>query len=334
MAERLDEWLLTRPESDFPTSAGIPHRTRLTAVGEYLTKEIHPHVEKGAMLRGDGYLTDHGPEHIIAVIRRASELVSPVPGQLTPYEAYLLVMAIHFHDVGNIFGRPEHEKRAGDIMREVGRLMGDDSVEVRTIQQIARAHGGQVDGDQDTITRLPFSEYVLGAHVRIQLLAALLRFADELADDSSRAARFPLQHNQIPASSQIFHAYARSLHTVAIDSHSRTIELRFDLYKPDAVRKFGKGKKRVYLLDEIYSRTVKMHTERIYCSRFLVPVVRIDIINVRVSVYISDDHVTPEREIRYSLQERGYPAIPKTLSDVCPEIEWSGKALRTALLGK
>jgi hypothetical protein len=102
MAERLDDWLLTRPESDFPTSAGIPHRTRLNAVAEYLKKEIHPHVEKGAMLRGDGYLTDHGPEHIDTVIRRASELVRPVPGQLTAYEAYLLVMAIHFHDVGNI----------------------------------------------------------------------------------------------------------------------------------------------------------------------------------------------------------------------------------------
>jgi len=332
MTQRLDEWLLTRPESDFPTSAGIPHRTRLGAVGQYLQKEIHPHVEKGAMLRGDGYLTDHGREHIDTVIRRASELLGPVPGELTTYEAYLLVMAIHFHDVANIFGRAEHEKRAGDIMREIGRLMGDDSVEVRTIQQIARAHGGHVDGDRDTITQLPFSEYVLGAHVRIQLLAALLRFADELADDSSRAARFPLEHNQIPASSEIFHAYARSLHTVAIDPHSRTIELRFDLYKPDAIRRFGKGKKRAYLLDEIYSRTLKMHTERIYCSRFLVPVVRIDAINVRVSVYVSENQVTPDREIGYSLQERGYPVSPKTLSELCPSIEWTGRALRTALL--
>jgi hypothetical protein len=334
MSERLDEWLLTRPDAEFPISAGIPHRTRLTAVSEFLNKEIHPHVEKGALLQGDGYLTDHGPEHIKTVIRRASELVSPIPGNLTTYEAYLLVMAIHFHDVGNIFGRSEHEKRTGDIMREVGRLMGDDSVELRTVQQIARAHGGHIDGDRDTITRLSFSDYVLGAEVRIQLLAALLRFADELADDSSRAARFPLEHKQVPVSSEVFHNYAKSLHTVAIDPKSRTIELRFDLYKADAIRKMGKGAKQVYLLDEIYGRTIKMHTERIYCGRFLAPVVRIDTINVRVSVYISSDSVTPEREIRYSLQERGYPGAPKTLSEVCPDVKVTGKSLRTALLDK
>src|SRR5262249_41084339 len=136
MFDQLDQWLLARPDTDFPQSAGIKHRTRLTAVAEYLNKEIHPNVEKGALLRGDGYLTDHAPDHIKKLIRRASDLLAPLPAQnseptaatakssgpLSAYEAYLLVMAIQFHDVGNIFGRAGHETRSGEVMQQLGHL--------------------------------------------------------------------------------------------------------------------------------------------------------------------------------------------------------------------
>ena len=54
----------------------------------------------------DGFLTDHGPEHVKTVARRAADLLhypEPTFPQLTPYEVYLLLLAIHFHDVGNLY---------------------------------------------------------------------------------------------------------------------------------------------------------------------------------------------------------------------------------------
>jgi hypothetical protein len=322
----LDEWLEKQPAERFPRSGGNTYPTRFKAVAEYLNRDIHPHVESGAVLRDNGYLTDHGPEHIQKVIHHMSELIGD-PEQLHPYETYLLLMASHFHDVGNIFGRAEHEKRAADVMAHIGPL-GGDTVEHKAILQIAGAHGGASDGDKDTISRLPPSDHLFGVPVRFRALAAILRFADELSDDTARAARFPMKLGVIPKSSEIFHVYAERLNSVSFSRDTRAIELRFHADVADVTRKFGKGTTQVYLFDEILSRTTKMHTERIYCSRFMRNIVEVDEINVRLSIYKSPRHPTPAHKIEYSLRDRGYPATPSRFKDLCPELDHTGASLK------
>src|SRR4051794_37537655 len=91
----LDAWLAEQPDNVFPSHGGQPYPNRYKAVSEYLNHNVHPHVEKGAIVQGDGYLTDHGPEHIRTVIKRAGELLAyPSEGfpHLEPYEVYLLLM--------------------------------------------------------------------------------------------------------------------------------------------------------------------------------------------------------------------------------------------------
>ena len=310
----LDLWLADQ-EQGFPARPSIPYLTRFKSVSEYLTNRIHPHVEKGALVHDDGFLTDHGPGHINTVIQRASDLLRhPTDSypQLSVYEVYLLLMAIHFHDVGNVYGRKGHEQRHREILRELGELVGDEMVEKQAILRIARAHGGRANGDRDTIDRLPRQDPVLDQQVRYQALAAILRFADELADDSRRTSRILQTLDVIPEGSKAFHMYAQALQVVQIQPDNRLVRLGFYLTR-NHTGPVGKGSGQVYLIDYIYERTVKMHFEREYCMRFTYGLVRIDAIDVKIEVYTDDSSPDPCIDpIAYRLEQRGYPGSPDT----------------------
>lgn len=330
----LETWLEKCPPDDFPEGEPISYSQRFRALRDYMNAQVHPNVEKGALLHDDGYLTDHGPEHILTVIRRADDLLGIDENKppVTGYEAFFLLCAIHFHDVGNIYGRAGHEKKLADVMEQLEPLVSEDSVERRIIRNIAEAHGGTTeDGDKDTIRRLEPVEFVRGRKVRLQLLAAILRFADELADDSNRAARFMIKLNQIPKQSQVHHAYAASLNSVLVERESSTVDLQFVLDASNVGERLGKGKRSSFLLDEVFSRTLKMHTERMYCSRFFGPATTVESIRVRIRVYEGRNHPTPKYIIRYLLRESGYPSVNKTLAEMCPDVGWTGSKLQAAM---
>jgi hypothetical protein len=247
---------------------------------------------------------------------------------------YLLLTAIHFHDVGNIFGRKSHEKRCGDILELLGAQAGPDMPEKRVIIQIAAAHGGLADGDKDTIGKLaPAYEYILGKRIRPQLLAAVLRFADELADDRTRADRFLLEMGKIPKESEVFHLYSQALESVVVEEDS--IYLGYELRRKDGLKRYPRQGSRVYLLDEIVERTLKMHRERIYCMRFLPIELKLGTIRVKITVG-SNDFLHVLHEYFYRLEERGYPEPSKGgIEMICPEVRGkglSGRELRQRLL--
>lgn len=332
----LDEWLSEQPDSCFPSPAGQRYPLRYKNVSDYLNDNVHRHVEKGALVKGDGFLTDHGPEHIKTVIKRAGELLGePIADfpQFSAYEVYLLLMAAHFHDVGNIYGREEHEKKTAPIMTELGKLAGPETVERQAIRKIASAHGGSVEGDKDTIDRLPRIDALLSFDVRHQAIAAILRFADELADDSNRGARVLAALGMLSTKSEIYHAYSKSLQSVQVKSENGLVDLRFFLLKGDATRKFGKGRRKLYLLDEIYERTLKMHFERQYCMRFMRDFARIDAIDVRIEVFADENSMSPCIDpIGYRLAERGYPTSKDAkISELCPDVRMDGRKLEMRL---
>jgi hypothetical protein len=336
--ETLVDWLGSQQKempAAFPGHGSVNYLLRYQEIEEYLNREVHPHVAAAAMLQDGGYLTDHGPQHIAKIIQRVSRLVSGDECELTPYEVYLLLVAIHFHDVGNIFGRNKHEVKSGKIFEALGNLAGDDMPEKLCIWSIAQAHGGNNGGEKDKISKLLASEPVLGKRVRIQLLAAILKFADELADDKDRAARFLLTGGMLPPESVIYHKYAASLHSVMIDLKGKEVSLHFYLGPADVTTKFGKGKsgKTVYLLDEIFERTMKTHIERIYCSRFLRPHISLDTVKVTIDVHTNKYFEEVKERVGYRLQEKGYPECrPKDIYSICPELNRWRK--RSPLNGK
>lgn len=298
----LVQWLEQAPKESFPAS--YDYAVRFKALGEYMDKHIHPVVTPMASLVDGGLLTDHGPEHVKTVIKRATELLRVSDADLTPYEVYVLLVAIHMHDAGNSLGRRNHELNNEQLIKSLGPMISDETLEQRIIWKIAQAHGGTIAGDKDKISKLPVKETVLGQEIRSRLLAGLLRFADELADDRFRASRFMITSNAVPTEAEVFHKYAYALHSVRIEENR--ILLDFELTVSDVMRKFGKDKAQVYLIDEIYDRTMKMHRERMYCMRFMRPSISVDQIEVAVTVF--GRHFGQEiLLIAYRLEEQGYP---------------------------
>jgi hypothetical protein len=314
--QTLDRWLETAPANEFPYNGNINYHLRYRQIDEYLNNNVHPHVTPGAMLQDGGFLTDHGPEHIRTVIHRASELVKSRNCRLTGYEVYILLVAIHLHDVGNIFGRHHHELNSQTIQQHLGLLLGEDNVEKRWIYKIAQAHGGD---PKNKIDSLPQEQRILGQTVRVQLLAAILKFADELADDNTRAARYLALAHLLPEESRVFHMFAQALHSVIIDTEGHEVKLHFELRQQDIIGTYGKGDQQVYLLDEIFARTTKTHLERVYCMRFMGPFIRIDRISVQVDFFNGNDEIRPPVHLR--IEETGYPeAPPNGIYDLCPEL--------------
>jgi hypothetical protein len=315
LEQRLEE--LSDQKSKFPTDGKADYWAIYRTFKGYMLQEIHPHVTMVAMLKDGGYLTDHGPDHITTVIQRASDLLGEgVAGvyPLSPYEIFILLVAIHVHDAGHIKGGRKHHELNTGIFLDKLRV---DSSEQRLIKAVAKAHGGALsNGSKDTITPLYTREFQ-GFPVNIPFLAAVLRFADELAEDQMRGARYLLDNGVIPPSSEIYHAYARSLASVAVDLAGREVRLAFHLSIQDSIKTFGKGTKDehgneivvgVSLIDEIYARTYKMYCELLYCMRFFPTELQLKGVSVRVDI-IDDELEEFTEPVGYKMIEQGYPSF-------------------------
>ena len=266
---------------------------------------VHRDVTAGAVVADGGLLTDHGPEHIETVIRRASALTRAENCELSSYEVFLLLAAIHLHDLGNIHGRRGHQYTAQDVVDWLGPALSRDAIEQRTIMQVAAAHTAGDSPDKDTIGKLWRKRHILNNEVRPSFLAAILRFADELADERQRASRYLMETGKLPEGAEVYHRLSHALHSVAIDHESREVVLHFDIPKEDAVRQMSKNSSHAYLLDEILERSKKLHLERMYAMYFIREWIQLESIRVFVEVY--DNGLEPIERIGYRLEERGLP---------------------------
>lgn len=307
----------------------IDYFERFRRIDEYVNREIHPTINVGAAVNSTQlagakptWLTDHGPEHIATVIQRASALCCKPKPVLNPYEVYLLLVGIHFHDVGNIFGREHHERKITEVMGKLDQtLIGSDKLQHRMIRDLAMMHGGEAvvgpPGNKDTIGQL---KYAATKTPRIPLLAAILRLSDELAEDHTRTNRFIIE-GAIPQEAEAYHLYADRLREVRVESDEHRVELVFEINEAIANRRVHKGKDEIYLFDEILRRTIKTHSENVYCSRFMRHVIHID--HVRVTIKIcSEDYMKVRDKLVYVLREQGYPSSTATIADLCPDLQF------------
>ena len=317
----LDAWLKNPPIKCFKYGRKTDYYSKYCTIKEHLDSRIHKIVEIGARLQDPTMvLNDHGPDHVTAVIEKASELVSTDQCNLNALEVYILLVCIQFHDVGNIFGRYEHELNSKEIIEKSESIIGLDTTEIKVIWDIVKAHGGTSNrGDKDTINDLNEIELFNDNDVRARFLAAILRFADELADDKRRTKIELVNLPNFPRQSQIFHIYSLCLDNVVVKHIDRAVELHFKIPKDFVTDVFGKQDESILLLDEIYNRVMKMHLERIYFMRFTLK--SIDIQSIIVFIDFFDKYISQFDPITFTISETGYPdANGKTIFDICPEL--------------
>lgn len=336
----IEEYFISLNGTDssiFPHGLNYIHRYNYAT--QEINKWINEYVVKGAITVDGGYLNDHGPDHIKKVILRISQLLSSPDLTLSEYETYILLVAVHIHDCGNILGRKGHEFNSIEVISRLGVNAGQDRIEWDTIFEIAEAHGGE---PKDKIREL-VDEKILDFTVRKRILAALLKFGDELADDRTRASKFQLGQGLLPKEAEVYHKYSYCLHSVDINIKARQINLSFDVEESDLIRTYHKKGEgagdQIHLVNEIYSRTFKTHLERIYCMRFLRGMVNIEKIRVHIQIILDekDSRNRPlKKSITYDLGEVGYPSANwKDIFDICPDLkEFTGEYIESKLKNK
>ena len=296
-----------RNKNSFPRGGALDYPTVIAGWIGQLEAFLLPYVTSGAIAAdGAGHLTMHDREHVARVRQVASNLIAESNSiDLTHFELTLLLVAVYLHDIGNVLGRSGHERQIHQTLTAAGTKLPIDQVEYATAKQIAGVHGGTVAGSKDTISTLPEKSAVSSKHVRLRLLAAILRLADELADDPARANRVQLAAGKLPPGAEVYHVVALGLHSQMHDVDTREITLTFSFNDPELFKRLlGKKEERVHLLDEIYDRSMKTFNEARYCSRFMRPYMEFE--RVKVDIMIFNEHFEQLHHIVYTIAEHGY----------------------------
>jgi hypothetical protein len=262
-----------------------------------------------------GIYTAHNSSHFDEVVRYAGDLLGIKTGEedvaLSSYELYVLLVAIRIHDAGNIHGREDHEKKCFFVLRSFGAVSGDDVTEKKVIALIAQAHGGETSsGDKDTIGELQAEEHMGNTLIRPRLIAAIVRFADEICENKNRSASYLLNNGLIPKHNEAFHRYASAIKSNIVSSKDHRLTLQYQINIEDISQPWGcvvKGENtEIYLIDNILERLEKMDRERRYCNRFSREIYTIDYI--RASIRIVNDNLDEIELITVpELCDSGYP---------------------------
>ncbi|MCM1411692.1 MAG: hypothetical protein NC305_14255 [Lachnospiraceae bacterium] len=261
------------------------------------------------------YLNQHGVGHVEKVIEKVLEIIKKYRSEYpTASEIFILLCAIQIHDIGNINGREGHETSFQETFRDIAKNIIPDAVTQKNIIRIAQVHSGSIGGSKDTIREAQLQENKTWFTQRIRepMLAALLRFGDELADDSSRYDKIALESNKISERSKIYHEYSKSLHAVnifdnEINKMNCYVSLEYYVDTKALTVEYPCDGGSILLIDEIFNRTRKMEQERRYCMRFLSPY--ISLTEIRVAIEIEPENMIMESEkIMYTLSEKGYPS--------------------------
>jgi hypothetical protein len=228
----------------------------------------------------EGSLTDHGPKHIENLLNNAYKLISPeihklLKGEpsssLNAIDIYLLATTILFHDVGNIFGREKHNMTIQRVMNDIFDSDFQDihKRERTLIYAAAKAHTGKGDDlSVDTLQDIPRTNQLNGHQVAHQDIAAIVRFADELAEGPQRTSSYAQRIKIFDPSSEKFHRYASTL-DIAIDPKNERISLVYEIeVNTDQEGKITEKQEEELkiFLNYIYERIHKLDAERKYCS--------------------------------------------------------------------
>lgn len=234
-----------------------------TSARAIILSEIAPEIKAT-----EPFLTDHGPTHIANVLDNVYALLGESIKDLTSLELYCLILSVLFHDVGNIFDRMEHRTTAAKVFKYVWPDSERRSEEYRLLNGIIKAHCGiSQNGSKDTIKNVERVDQLEGKKIRLREIAAIVRFADELAEGQHRTSLFVLKQFGLPLDSEIYHEYAK-ITKILIDRGNSRVALSYTICLEHTTRAMSdveKCKLRT-LLDYVYKRIIKLNQERQYAK--------------------------------------------------------------------
>ncbi|WP_430410247.1 HD domain-containing protein [Kordia sp.] len=272
--------MLINLEKDLGQEKGKTYYTRYTSARDTLITDNFFDNITGS----EPNLTDHGAKHIANVLNNVHKLLGDDIDKLSGINLYCLGLIVLFHDVGNINGRIDHNKNISDVYNFVRKKVPKYNREKSIIVKAGEAHCGlSKDGTRDTLKDLDSSDHLDGEKVLLRDLAAILRFADELAEGPQRTSQFMMERHKYDENSQIYHQYASITH-IFIDRElgriSLTYEIDLDLDEIDKI-------KFLELLEFTFKRIIKIDEERRYTKHYCNLLIPFKMTSVKYNFYIN-----------------------------------------------
>lgn len=259
METDLEKMLMEKLQSDTSLSKELKSQllTYYLSAKDYLCRNIFKEIKA---VEKD--LTDHSEDHIINVQDNASYLIGTEGmNKYNGVELYFLALSILFHDVGNIHGRKDHDKKVTDSYNKIRNNDSHFNQERRLILKAVGAHcGTSSKGDKDTLIELEENSHLFSHPLRLRELASVLRFADELAEGPQRTSDYMIEKSKFSKKSRIYHEYAQITRPF-VDRGGSRIAVSYDI-------DCKKCKNMEELLRFTYKRILKMDLERRYCKYY------------------------------------------------------------------
>ena len=240
------------------------------------------------------YFTDHGSAHIRSVGNTVALLLQEPSETLDPFELFILLMSVLWHDVGMVLGRTNHAEKAFQVEEKLRSIIFFHPKVGHLVESIVKAHTGT-----DTLGSLPHEDNCMGLSmqhvVKTRALAALLRFADEISETCARVE--PGLLPRVPKKNLIFWHYALSVVSSMPELKRRRVVIEVVVDHDLATTRFecaGFGTKptcadcssspEVLLNRYILCRLEKVVNEQLYCCPAFSNYVRIQEVEARLAL--------------------------------------------------
>ena len=152
-------------------------------------------------------------------------------------------------------------------MRLVAQTLRPSEKKTLVLRACAAHTGTASDGTGDTLRELAEVEQFEGKRVRLRQLAAILRFADELAEGPQRTSAYRLEKDDYACDSRVYQEYASITH-VLIDRGNRRIVLAYEIPVDGDDDTGQREESLTLLLSHILHRIIKLDQERRYAVHY------------------------------------------------------------------
>lgn len=236
---------------------------------------------------------------------------------LNTFELFVLLCSIRVHDIALLINREDH---SSNVVYTIGTLNIDFPKSVKhMIAKISGAHTGKTEsGSRDKISELDRITAIRSKNIRPQMLAAIVRFSDELEEGYHRANEANLLAGNIQSKNIVFHKYSLSITDLSISHSENKISLSFEVESIENSIYTKPNGSKVTLLEEIYNRLQKLEQERKYFHRFLCNSMSIERIESKISftdkyANISDTISIDTGETYPSLDDHGLDELKQRI---------------------
>ena len=214
---------------------------------------------------------NHGPGHIKRVLDKLGELLGDRALEektITPYELFLSMMAILYHDVGILKERKGHGDHSASFLDIDANDYIFDERDKRIMRAAVVSHSSSKDIEAEC-RQFSSTEYIGSQTARPRVVAALVRLADELDEDFRRADTKVAEHIGIPESSRFYWAFSQRIQGIRPNPKTLDIDIQIRFEPADAGDVVGvDGRKRSFI-SAYAEKLAKTNRERTYVAGFL-----------------------------------------------------------------